>query len=265
VRYAHDPAAYEAEEWSRPDEMALFQCLWSYTRRELDTRPNSRLLDLCCGSGMSLLGAVSHPHLAHAVGVDLSLRLLDFARCRYAPFENVSFVCGDAVQQIFKSASFDIVIASSAYHHIEPHRKSDFLAVCNQLLKPEGRLMVAENVLPPYRNEGTGYDDAVGLLYSAVIRSAMSQYPDLPVTIRNMIDENVRLSVRREYEYKVDRQKLLQDFSNSGFTVQNEVNAWPIESGVLPGGAGNVLFVLEKRDSPNGSEKGTVQGVSART
>ena len=148
--YAHDPAAYEAEEWSRPDEMALFQCLWSYTRCELDARPNSHLLDLCCGTGMSLLGVVSHPHLSLAVGVDLSFRLLDFAKRRYAPFGNVRFVRADAAQRIFRPGSFDIVIASSAYHHIEPHRKNIFVAACHEVLKPEGRLIVAENLLPPF-------------------------------------------------------------------------------------------------------------------
>ena len=238
MRYAHDPAAYEAEEWSRPDEMALFQNLWSYTRRELDSRAGSCPLDLCCGSGMSLLGIVSHPQLRLAIGVDLCLPVLDFARRRYAPFENVKFVCADAGHSNFRSDAFDIVIASSAYHHIEPQRKSDFANACRELLKPDGRLIVAENLLPAYANEEAEYDRAVDLLYTAVVLSTTVQYPNLPLSIRDMIDENVRLSVRREYEYKVDRERLLQNFSDSGFVLSDKVKVWPLESGSLPEGAG---------------------------
>jgi ubiquinone/menaquinone biosynthesis C-methylase UbiE len=246
VRYAHNPSAYEAEEWSRPDEMALFQLLWSQTRRELDIRPNSRLLDACCGSGLSLLGAVSHPHLACAVGVDVSLRLLDFARRRYEPFGNVSFLCGDAVQQMFAPTSFDLIVASSAYHHIEHPRKHDFLSVCNRLLKQDGRLLVAENLLPSYVDDNAAYDDAVRRLYSAVKRSALEQFPNLPASLNSMIDENVTLSLKRQYEYKVHRRQALKDFGDSQFSVERELKAWPPEAGALDEDSGNFLFVLKK-------------------
>jgi ubiquinone/menaquinone biosynthesis C-methylase UbiE len=246
VRYAHDPVAYESEEWSRPDEMALFALLWRATRQELDARTQSRLLDVCCGSGMSLLGSAAHPHLKRALGVDLSHRLLDFARSRYSPFGHVAFVCADAVHAPFPSGCFDIVVASSAYHHIQPERKVDFLAECHRLLTPGGCVLMAENVLPSYDDEGEAYDAAVHALYDAVRRHAVATYPRLPASTRDMIDENVRLSVQRLYEYKVDRRRLLGDVRAAGFAVERETGAWPSQPDSLEPQAGNVLFVLRK-------------------
>jgi len=246
VRYAHDPVAYESEEWSRPDEMALFSLLWRATRQELDARPRSRLLDVCCGSGLSLLGSAAHPHLSCALGVDVSHQLLDFARSRYSPYGHIAFVCADAVHAPFRSAGFDIVLASSAYHHIEHERKGRFLSECRRLLTPGGCVLMAENVLPAYEGDGEAYDRAVHTLYDAVRRDALAVYPRLPPSTQDMIDENVRLSVRRLYEYKVDRRRLLADVDAAGFHVERETGAWPLQPDQLEPGAGNLLFVLRK-------------------
>lgn len=250
LRYAHDPAAYEAEEWSRPDEMALFNLLWTTARQVLDERPGCRVLDVCCGTGLSLLGAISHPHVALAVGVDVAAPLLAFARRRYAPFGNVSHVRADAVDLIFAPGTFDLVVASSAYHHIEHERKRAFLGTCHAVLRAGGRLLMAENVLPPYDDDGEAYDRAVRTLYAAVTRTARDRYPRLPPSIRAMLDEDVALSVRREHEFKVDRRRLLADVLGAGFVVESEQCAWAVDPRDPGGSGGNSLLVLRKGPGP---------------
>lgn len=243
MRYAHNPIAYECEEWSRPDEMALFALLWCTARRALDARSDAWLLDICCGSGMSLLGSVAHPHLAYAVGIDISHQLLDFARQRFAPFRHVGFVCADATCSPFAPSTFDLITASSAYHHMKPSQKHPFLGACRQLLKTGGRLILAENVLPKYSDDSPSYDSAVRALYSAVTDTALAQYPSLPDSIRDMIAENVRLSRVRQYEFKVDYEKLLRDLADAGFVVEQEVQAWKAEPLNYGSRAGNLLLV----------------------
>lgn len=243
LRYAHDAAAYEAEEWSRPDEMALFTQLWAGARRVLDARPGSRVLDVCCGTGMSLLGAISHPHLAHAVGVDVAAPLLGFARSRFAASGRVGLVRADAADRIFPPATFDLVIASSAYHHIEHDRKHAFLVTCRTVLRPGGRLLMAENVLPPY-DDDDGYDRAVRTLYSAVEAAALQRYPALPGAIRSMLDEDVALSLRREHEFKVDRRRLLADVARAGLAIDEETCVWAVDPLDPEGSGGNWLIVL---------------------
>jgi SAM-dependent methyltransferase len=246
MQFAHDPWAYEAEEWSRPDEMALFNLLWTNARRELDTRPGSSIIDLCCGTGMSLLGAVSHPNVNVAIGVEIIPDLVRFAKARYNMFSNVHFVCADAARRIFPPAYFDLVIASSAYHHFEDSAKREFLSVCKTLLKQDGRLLLAENVLPPYSNHDQEYDRSVRHLYGGVTHLATQHFPNLPNAIRRMLEEDVALSIRREHEFKVDRRQLLDDLSWSGLVVENEIVAWNLDPMSSPGVAGNVLFILRK-------------------
>jgi ubiquinone/menaquinone biosynthesis C-methylase UbiE len=247
VRYAHDAAAYEAEEWSRPDEMALFNLLWSTARRELDGRPASQVLDLCCGSGMSLLGIVSHPHVDQAIGIDIAAPLVEFADLRYRPFGNVFFVQSDAVCPPLQSNSFDLIVASSAYHHIKHHLKRDFLLSCVRLLKEDGVLLMAENVLPPYSDDDGEYDSAVQELYGEVMRAALDSYPDIPFRIRDMIEENVVLSLRREYEFKVSRERLLSDAEHVGLVLRSDVRAWPLDIELIGQTGGNFLFTFSRR------------------
>jgi ubiquinone/menaquinone biosynthesis C-methylase UbiE len=247
MRYAHDPIAYESEEWSRPDEMALFSLLWSTVRRVLDSRPGARLLDVCCGSGMSLLGSLAHPRLAYSVGIDISHQLLDFARQRFTPFRHIAFVCADATFSPFAPSTFDIITASSAYHHMKPSQKQQFLLACRQLLKTGGRLILAENILPNYSDDGSSYDSAVVALYSAVTDEALGHYPSLPDSIRDMIAENVRLSLARQYEFKVDYEGLLQDLSDADFVVEEEHQAWKAEPVKRGSRAGNLLLVARTK------------------
>lgn len=249
MRYAYDASAYEAEEWSRPDEMALFNALWNHARRELDTRPNSRVLDLCCGSGMALLGVASHPHVLHAVGVDVSHRLLAFAHARFLPYGKICFLQGDAATPLFRGSSFDLILASSAYHHIEDHRKLSFLQRCAELLAFNGRLVLAENVLPPYGHSDYEYDDALRRLYEAVNRATALQFPDIPILIQDMIDENVVLGITRQYEYKVDSRRLLADISGAGLAIEESRRVWPPESDALERSAGNYLYLLKRAET----------------
>ncbi|MGA3150820.1 MAG: class I SAM-dependent methyltransferase [Streptosporangiaceae bacterium] len=249
MRYAHNAAAYEAEEWSRPDEMALFNLLWTTARRELDARPGSRVLDLCCGSGMSLLGIVSHPHIDQALGLDIAAPLVEFASLRYRPFGNVFFLQSDAVCPPLQPDSFDLIVASSAYHHIRHHLKRDFLMSCVRLLKHDGILLMAENVLPPYLDDEHAYDSAVRELYGEVLDTALSSYPDLPPQIRDMIDENVILSLRREYEFKVSREQLLSDAGHVGLVLRSDARAWPSDAELIGRTGGNFLFTFSRRSS----------------
>jgi ubiquinone/menaquinone biosynthesis C-methylase UbiE len=244
MRYAHDAAAYEAEEWSRPDEMALFNLLWSTARRELDRRPASQILDLCCGSGMSLLGIVSHPHVDRAVGIDIAAPLVEFADLRYRPFGNVVFIQSDAVCPPLQSSSFDLIVASSAYHHIKHHLKREFLLSCVRLLKQDGVLLMAENILPPYLDDENDYDSAVKELYGEVMHAALDSYPDMPLQIRDMIEENVTLSLRREYEFKVSREQLMSDAEHVGLVHRSDSRAWPSDIGLIGQTGGNFLFTF---------------------
>ena len=82
----------------------------------LDRRPISerdRVLDIGCGTGRSTLDAARRAAAGHALGVDLSARMLERARQRSAAegIANVRFVQADAQVHPFDD-TFDVAISS---------------------------------------------------------------------------------------------------------------------------------------------------------
>jgi len=75
--------------------------------------PSDRVLDIGCGTGQTTRDAARAASAGVAVGVDLSARMLDYARRRAAEegLANVSFEQVDAQVHPFAPASFDVAIS----------------------------------------------------------------------------------------------------------------------------------------------------------
>lgn len=106
-----DEGSYWAAHAERFDEAVA-----GYHRPLLDAAgiaPDSRVLDIGCGTGQSTRDAGRLAHRGHAVGLDLSHEMLDVAR-RVAEREglhNVTFEHADAQVYPFRPASFDVAIS----------------------------------------------------------------------------------------------------------------------------------------------------------
>lgn len=106
--------------------------------------PGSRVLEIGCGTG--LFTAMFAGSGARIVAVDISPELLQKARERGLPAEQVQF-SEKRFEECTLEGPFDAVIGSSVLHHL------DLLPSCRKillLLKPGGRLAFAEpNMLNP--------------------------------------------------------------------------------------------------------------------
>lgn len=106
-------------------------------------RPGDRVLDIGCGGGYlaRLLAAAVAPG-GHVTGVDPSAPAISHAR-RRAP-DGCSFAVGAAQDLDLADDSFDVVTSTLAVHHIPGAARPDAFGEMYRVLRPGGRLLVAD-------------------------------------------------------------------------------------------------------------------------
>lgn len=246
--YRDDPHAYELEERSRPDEMAMITCAGFLASQWLDTTQDASCLDLCCGTGLSLEWLVNHRHVKEVLGVDACANYLQFARRAYARARVVpTFIQGDAIDCHIPRATFDLIMLASAYHHIDDSRKVRFLQRVRTLLTPRGRAVMAENILPPYSSSASDRIDyalAVRHFYDAVLNTARTGNPTLPHRVELLIERVAKHGIDGDYEYKVSWPVLIGHLKEARLIIEFQKRVWPLQDHILPGNAGNHVIVL---------------------
>jgi ubiquinone/menaquinone biosynthesis C-methylase UbiE len=106
-------------------------------------RPADRVLDVGCGTGY--LTRLMVPLVApggHITGVDPSPPMIDHAR-RHAPAA-CTYVVGEGQTLDLPDACFDVVVSSLALHHIPGPARAAAVGEMFRVLRPGGRLLIAE-------------------------------------------------------------------------------------------------------------------------
>jgi len=245
--YKDDAEAYEIEEKSRPDEMAMIKAASDQVIKYLDQKENASILDLCCGTGLPMSMFIEHENIGKVVGVDISKPYLAWARSKFSKYENITFIEGDAVELNLPEDEWDIILLCSAYHHIEDERKQRFLNYVYKLLKPEGKAIIAENILPPYElgNEES-YKLAVKRFYDQVLLTAEKENPILPENVRGLIQRVAQYGYDGDYEYKVSFDIFERHINQSKFMVINQQKVWPFTDSDNLLSGGNYVLVLSR-------------------
>jgi arsenite methyltransferase len=106
------------------------------------------LLDIGCGCGVdTLIAAIMVGPKGKAVGIDLVPEMLVRARenLRKMSFKNVTFQETSSEDLPFPDESFDVVLSNGVFNLIPDKAKA--LAEVLRVLKPQGRLMMADQIL----------------------------------------------------------------------------------------------------------------------
>lgn len=123
---------------------------WVKSRNYMDVlleacklQPEQRVLDLGCGTGR--VAQMLVPHVKKVVGIDIAPEMIDKAK---ETVPEAEFVVADARDlSLFDRNQFDCVVARMIFHHILDGLK-DAVRECHRVLKPEGRLVIAEGIAP---------------------------------------------------------------------------------------------------------------------
>jgi SAM-dependent methyltransferase len=100
-------------------------------------RSEDRVLDVGCGTG--LLAYLSLPKASQAVGVDLSIGMLQKANRKKRGSRSVSFVNGDALRLPFKG-EFDCCVSAFMLVMLPREKRWRVIQEMARLLKPGGRI-----------------------------------------------------------------------------------------------------------------------------
>ena len=106
------------------------------------------VLDIGCGGGVdTLAAAIMVGPRGEAVGIDLVAEMLARARKNLGEthLTNVSFREATAEELPFPNESFDVVLSNGVFNLIPDKERA--LAEVFRVLKPRGRLMIADQVL----------------------------------------------------------------------------------------------------------------------
>ena len=100
-----------------------------------------RVLDIGCGTGYLTRRAAAGGARA-VVGVDPSPQVIAYARRVASPTCVFHVAEGRRVPE--PDESFDVAVSSLAIHHIDPRQRADTFAEIFRLVRPGGRLLIAD-------------------------------------------------------------------------------------------------------------------------
>lgn len=122
--------------------------IWGRLVELADVAAGDEVLDVGCGPGfLTALAARAASPGGRALGVDVSEPMVAQAQ-RTRASADCSFQLGKAEALALADASFDVVLSSLAVHHIPVAARAAAFAEMFRVLRPGGRVLVAD-FLPP--------------------------------------------------------------------------------------------------------------------
>ena len=123
---------------------------WRRTARtfsDILSRPDARVLDICCGTGDMAFALLDQSVRAEITGADFSHAMLTLASGKASADRKVNWVEADALQLPFPDESFDLVTSAFGFRNLADYDAG--LREIHRVLKPGGEYGILEFNDPP--------------------------------------------------------------------------------------------------------------------
>lgn len=104
---------------------------------------DAHVLEYACGTGYWT--SVAAPHARTVLGIDINQEVLEVARNKPWPRNNVSFECSDLYELKARAENYDTILAVFLWSHILAEELSAFYGVMHRHVKPGSRVMILDN------------------------------------------------------------------------------------------------------------------------
>jgi ubiquinone/menaquinone biosynthesis C-methylase UbiE len=107
--------------------------------------PGHRVLDLGCGTGTLAIQVKERQPRAEVLGLDADPEMLDQARAKAERADaDLEFTEGYSNELPYEDGSFDRVLSTLFFHHLDPEPKRETAREIARVLRPGGELHVAD-------------------------------------------------------------------------------------------------------------------------
>jgi ubiquinone/menaquinone biosynthesis C-methylase UbiE len=116
----------------------------------LETDDSNRVLDLGCGTGVltrMIADRLNADAGGTAIGIDAAGKMIKVARKKRAA-RNCIFEVMAAESLSYENDSFDAVVSSLFFHHVQMDLKEKTLSEAFRIMRPGGRLVIADMHVP---------------------------------------------------------------------------------------------------------------------
>ncbi|MBI3190441.1 class I SAM-dependent methyltransferase [archaeon] len=237
-----DPKYYDEYIGTKMEEIN-FDRVFELIKEIHNKKGRLEILDFCCGTGIFPRKWLSKLKNIRYLGVDINPDFVKFAR-KNLHGKNFDFMAKDAVS--FKTGKkFDIVLATSSYHHIEDKRKRKFLENISAHMKDDGAFIVYEKIIDSFSGISEAIDKGTQF-YLERIKYMMKTEKLNENQIFALFNEQYLTSIRHE-EYKVDIARFKGDIKACGLKIKKTIKIWPRTNVFNNKNVGDFVFLIVRK------------------